>query len=166
MRRVFWIVLGAVVLGVAGCAMPTERPVVVPAVSDHPHVHPAAKNAGDWHVYNFMNRRAQKIGVQVLDRYEEPYYLDAAQLRATITRANGETSELALSGEGYEPAPQNMEDYAGQRPSATVYSAHLPWIRDEHEVALTVWVPLPDGNTYELAFACVAREPSPTHSGN
>lgn len=151
-------------LALASCSMPTTTSVVEPGPSDHAHQRPSAKNAGDWHVYNFMNRRASRIGVQILDRYEEPYYLSQATLRARLTRSNGKTLDLELVGEGYEP-PVGLEEYSGQRSSATVYSVQLPWIRDAHQVALTVWVPLPDGKTYKLDFECVARDEAPTHSG-
>ncbi len=167
MRLPVLLTLGPIWLAVTSCVTaPQTGPFAKPEPSDHDHVRPTAKNAGDWHVANFMNQRASKIGVQILSRHEAPYYLGEAKLKASVSRPQQEPVTIWLIGEGYEAEPLGIEEYSGQRSAATVYSARLPWVKDAHEAQLTVWIPLPDGRTYELDFRCVAETPSATHSGH
>ena len=35
--------------------------------------YPNMKQVGDFYVVNFMNQRTSKIGIQILDRYQEPF---------------------------------------------------------------------------------------------
>lgn len=144
----------------------TRQTMVKEQISDHPHYFPNVKNAGSFHVMNFMNRRASKIGIQILDRYEEPFYLDLPKIKAKINRSNGMTKSVWLYGEGYIPEVWEGEPFGGElNRGATIFSRSFEWVKNEHNAKLTVWIPLPDGNTYELDFDCIARSPLPPHSG-
>jgi len=120
--------------------------------------HAKAKEIGDlpYHVANFMNWRASKIGVQILDENEDPFYLQEGKLKAEITRLDGSKEDVWLQGEGYEGA-----DYDTVEPGATIYSRRLDWIREEPQASLRVWIPLPDGKTHEVTFNCLARDCPP-----
>jgi len=151
-----WMFTAAVTAALVGCAT-TGREVVQEQPVDHPHRHENAKVIGTgedhFHVVNFMNRRAAKIGIQILDRFEEPYYLEEELIKAEATRQDGSKEDFHLYGEGYR-----SEDWDTVLPGATVYSKRVDWVKDAHEVDLRVWIPMPDGKTYELSFHCVARE--------
>ncbi len=161
------IILLILPIFLTACAtMSHEGPVEIPPPSNHEHVRPTASDAGNWHVANFMNRRESRIGVQILDRYESPYYLGEEKLKAEVSRDGQITETVWLTGEGYEPQLLSSEGYSGQRSSATVYSVQLPWIRNAHKAQLTVWAPLPDGKTYELTFECAVATDTASHSGH
>lgn len=165
MKRLYSSIL---VVGLAatlvGCtsartAVIKEQPV------DHPHRHEAAKVIGvgedHLHVVNFMNRRAGKIGIWILDEKERPYRLRQERIRAEITRSDGSTEAVWLVGEGYP-----YQDWDTVMPGATVFSAPFHWVRDPHQVTLRVWIPLSDGNLYELTFECGAKEPYRVATGS
>lgn len=161
--KVVWktVIVFMLAISFAGCSSSGSQ-IVKEEPSTHPHFYPNAKAAGNFHIINFMDRRTGKIGVQVLDRYEEPYFLGKERIRAEITLENGKTETVWLNGEGYEVEQSEGGEYAI---GATLYSKRFKWVKDSHSALLKVWVPLPDGKIYELTFECKVREPLPEHSG-
>ncbi|MDP8244736.1 MAG: hypothetical protein P9L94_11685 [Candidatus Hinthialibacter antarcticus] len=115
---------------------------------------PNMKKIDVFHVVNFMNQRTSKIGIQILDQYKEPYYLNEESIKAYIQRENGENEIVYLQGEGYVPDIWEGENIGS---GATVYSIRKPWVNTEHQVQIRVWIPLPDGDVQELDFDCAAR---------
>jgi hypothetical protein len=144
-----------------GCGAYSNR-IVKESHSGHAHYYPNVKNAGDYHVTNFMDRRSGKIGVMILNRYEEPYFLEEANIEAEITLANGSIETVSLEGEGYL---DGMDEGFQHVRGATLYSKRFTWVQKAHSALLKAWVPLADGKTYELTFEYKAREPMPEHSG-
>lgn len=116
--------------------------------------YPNMKQVGNFYVVNFMNQRTSKIGIQILDRYKEPYYLNEESIKAFIQRQNGENEIVYLQGEGYIPELWEGENFGN---GATVYSKRLPWVKIEHNAKITVWVPLSKSREINLEFKCVSR---------
>ncbi|MBZ0258758.1 hypothetical protein K8I31_22020, partial [bacterium] len=101
------------------------------------------------------NQRMSKIGIQILDRYKEPHYLDVESIKAFIQRDNGENEVVYLEGEGYVPNLWEGENFGN---GATIYSIRKPWVKVEHKAKVHVWVPLHDGKMHEFNFDCIARD--------
>lgn len=164
MKRKWAMLIGPIlVVLMFGCSM--NREVIKEQASDHSHVYPNVKAAGDYHVRGFMNRKTREIGIQVLDRYEEAFYLEYVEkIKAEITKNNGQVKTIWLHGRGYTPPAMSFEEYYGQA-GATEYYQKFDWIAKPHNITLKVWVPLPDDKLYELAFQCKAQQNMPQHSG-
>lgn len=128
----------------------------------HTHMHPQAQSAGDYHVISLVDRETGRIGVQILDRYEEPYYLNAAGIKAEVGPKDGAKTETWLVGEGYS----NFGE--GSYPYATIYSRSFGWVKDAGEIVIKAHVPLPDNKVYDLTFHNTADERSADtmHSGD
>jgi hypothetical protein len=159
MKNILKTITVILVVFLVGCA---QTQIVREQPSDHSHAYKNVKVAGAYHVLSFMNRRTGQIGVQILDRYEEPYFLEESMLEAEITMKNGQPQKVMLVGKGYSDEPTQGGGYTR---SSTLYSKRFPWVRKAHSALLKVWVPLPDGKTYELSFNCKASEDMPDHSG-
>ena len=117
--------------------------------------YPNIKDAGDFYVVNFMNQKTSKIGIQILDRYKEPYYLNEESIKAYIQRQNGENEIIYLQGEGYIPDLWEGENLGN---GASIYSKRMSWVKDEHLAMIHVWIPMPYNEVLEFDFKCVARK--------
>ena len=117
--------------------------------------YPNIKDAGDFYVVNFMNQKTSKIGLQILDRYKEPYYLNEESIKAFIQRQNGENEIVYLQGEGYIPDLWEGENLGN---GASIYSKRMSWVKNEHLANIHVWIPMPDNEILEFDFNCVARK--------
>lgn len=159
MKNLKPLIIALSVSVVSGCAT-SPMNIIKESQSDHPHLNQNVKNAGEYHVRNFMNQRAGKIGVQILDRFEEPDYIDVPQIKAEIIHSDGSRDIVWLRGEGYKAG---LWDEPGH--GASIFSVSRDWIKAIHSVTLRIWIPLPDGNTYELEFECSAKKPLSKHSG-
>lgn len=64
-----------VVLGYAT----TKSPIVKKQPSDHPRLYSNSKNTGNHHVIDIIEHRNEKIDIHILNRYEEPEYMDVGK---------------------------------------------------------------------------------------
>jgi len=128
--------------------------------SDHPHLNPYTKNAGDYHVQGFVNRRTNEFVVRVLDRYEQPEWVVAPSIKGEIKHSDGQVEKVWIDAADYADSP--WDERATVTPT---YRKWFDWIKKPHDVAFRVWVPLPDRKTYELTFNSIFDQPVPSHSG-
>lgn len=156
-------ITGLLALLLLGCATGDEQAHDKTEIP-HPHVYGSAQHAGDYHVVNFMDRRHGRIGIQVLDEYEEPVYINTPNVKAVITFEDGHTIETLLEGEYYSPPTHNLQLYDGQS-GATRYVAPLDVVMESHHLKMTVYFPIQGGGSVPLDFACTADAPAPRHSG-
>ena len=108
-----------------------------------------------------MNQRASKITIEVLNDYLEPVYLEGVEsLKGQITFSDGSRQNVEFRADDWSSTSDGSEiDYL-----SNTFSYRAPWITGDHEVDITVQVPL-EGGFHELSFPCVASSVVASLSG-